>query len=114
MSAVAPASASPRWLTGLVTGLAGLLYAYAVWNAVAHLIATAAPAGLSAIGWITLGFGIALPILVFVFALAIGRRRTAGEYALVLLAGLALVAVFWLNLVGYSILNMDELVPPAA
>ena len=28
----------PRWLTGLVLGLAGLFYAYAVWNAVAHLV----------------------------------------------------------------------------
>lgn len=114
MTAVAPASAAPRWLTATVTGIAGLLYAYAVWNAVAHLIATATPMGLTAIGWMTLGFGVVLPVLVFVFALAIGRRRPLGEYALVLLTGLALVAVFWLNLVGYSILNLGDLVPTAA
>jgi hypothetical protein len=46
--------------------------------------------------------------------LLIGRRRKLGEYSLVLLAGLALVAVFWLDLIGYSILNMSDLVARTA
>ncbi|MFT4157546.1 MAG: hypothetical protein QM630_06410 [Microbacterium sp.] len=94
----------------IVTGLAGLFYAYALWNAVAHVIAMATPNGLTGVGWATLGFGVVFPTVVFVFAYAIGRSRRLGEYALVLLAGLALVAVFWLSLVGYSILNMSDLV----
>jgi dolichyl-phosphate-mannose--protein O-mannosyl transferase len=102
-------SASPRWLTGLITGLAGLFYAYAMWNAVAHLIAMA-QSGLTGVGWITLLFGVVFPAIVFVFAYAIGRRRRAGELALVLIAGLGIVAVFWLSLIGYSILNMGDLV----
>jgi len=110
MSVVAQHSRAPRWAVASVTGLAGLLYAYAVWNAVAHMISMAAPSGLTGVGWVTLGFGVVLPALVFVFAVAIGRGRRLGEYALVLLAGLALVAVFWLNLIGYSILNMSDLV----
>ena len=100
---------SPRWLVGLVLGLAGLFYAYAVWNAVAHLIAMATPSGLTGLGWVTLLFGVVFPALVFVFAFAIGRRRSAGELSLVLLAGLGIVAVFWLSLLGYSILNLSEL-----
>ena len=34
-------SASPRWLNALVLGVAGLFYAYAIWNAVAHLVSMA-------------------------------------------------------------------------
>lgn len=104
------APTSPRWLTGLVIGLAGLFYAYAIWNAVAHLISMSQGGGLTGLGWVTLLFGVVFPALVFVFAYAIGRRRRAGELALVLLAGLGVVAVFWLSLVGYSILNLSELV----
>ena len=66
--------------------------------------------GLTGIGWVTLLFGVVFPTIVFVFAYAIGRRRRAGELALVLLAGLGIVAVFWLSLIGYSILNMSDLV----
>jgi hypothetical protein len=103
---------SPRWLTGLVLGLAGLFYAYAVWNAVAHLIGFAR-SGLTGIGWVTLLFGVIFPALVFAFAYVIGRRRSIGELALVLLAGLGVVAVFWLSLLGYSVLNMQDLIDVA-
>ncbi|ALX66851.1 hypothetical protein [Microbacterium sp. XT11] len=103
------AEGSPRWLVGLVLGLFGLFYAYAVWNAVAHLISMAAPSGLTGLGWVTLLFGVVFPALVFAFALAIGRRRRVGELSLVLLAGLGIVAVFWLSLLGYSVLNLSEL-----
>ncbi len=104
---------SPRWLSALVLGLAGLFYAYAIWNAVAHLVSMA-QSGLTGVGWVTLVFGVVFPALVFAFAYVIGRRRRAGELALVLLAGLGIVAVFWLSLIGYSILNMSDLVSVAA
>lgn len=102
----------PRWLRYVVLGLAGLFYAYAVWNAVAHLIGFAR-SGLTGIGWVTLLFGVVFPAMVFAFAAAIGRRRDVGELALVLLAGLGVVAVFWLSLLGYSVLNMDDLITVA-
>lgn len=101
---------TPRWLTGLVVGVSGLFYAYAVWNAIAHLVSMAQGGGLTAAGWVTLLFGAVFPALVFALAYAIGRRRDVGELSLVMLAGLSLVAVFWLSLVGYSVLNMDSLV----
>lgn len=111
--AVAPASSgSPRWLSAVVLGLAGLFYAYAIWNAVAHLVSMAQN-GLTGLGWVTLVFGVVFPAIVFVFAYGIGRRRNAGALALVLLAGLGVVAVFWLSLIGYSILNMSDLVTVA-
>lgn len=113
MSVPTSASRAPRWVVSAVTGLAGLFYAYAIWNAIAHLVSMA-QSGLTAAGWVTLGFGVVFPALVFVFALVIGRRRRLGEYSLVLLAGLALVAVFWLDLIGYSILNMSDLVVQTA
>ncbi|PRA83232.1 hypothetical protein [Microbacterium sp. MYb66] len=98
-----PVSAgSPRWIVGLVIGLAGLFYAYAVWNAVAHLI-TMAQTGLTGGGWATLLFGVVFPAIVFAFAFAIGRRRRVGELALVFLAGLGIVAVFWMSLIALSL-----------
>ncbi len=93
---------SPRWLVGLVIGLAGLFYAYAVWNAVAHLI-TMAQTGLTGGGWATLLFGVVFPAIVFAFAYTIGRRRSVGELALVFLAGLGIVAVFWMSLIALSL-----------
>lgn len=100
---------SPRWLVGLVLGVAGLFYAYAIWNAIAHLVSMAAPHGLTGAGWATLLFGAVFPAIVFLFAFAIGRRRNVGELALVMLTGLGIVAVFWMSLLGYSILNMAAL-----
>lgn len=93
---------SPRWLVGLVIGLAGLFYAYAVWNAVAHLI-TMAQTGLTGGGWATLLFGVAFPAIAFAFAFVIGRRRNVGELSLVFLAGLGIVAVFWMSLIALSL-----------
>lgn len=93
---------SPRRLSALVLGLAGLFYAYAVWNAVAHLI-TLARGGLDGVGWVVMGFGVAFPAIVFAFAYLVGRRRTTGELALALMAGLGIVAVFWLSLIAYSL-----------
>lgn len=98
----ATSAGSPRWIVGLVIGLAGLFYAYAVWNAVAHL-STMARTGLTGTGWVTLLFGVVFPALVYGFAYAIGRRRAVGELALTFLAGLGVVAVFWLSLLALSL-----------
>ena len=105
-------SVSPRPGLGIVKaivlGLAGLFYAYAVWNAVAYLV-TVAQYGLNAYGWFVLIFSVVFPILVFVAAYALGRRRSVIEFAVGLLAGLALVAVFWMNVVALSALNFGSL-----
>lgn len=95
-------------LKTIVLGLAGLFYAYGVWNAVAHLV-TVAQFGLNAYGWFVLIFSVLFPILVFVAAYALGRRRTVVEFAVVLIAGLGLVAVFWMNVVALSTMNISSL-----
>ncbi len=90
-----------RWTQIAVLGFAGLFYAYAIWNAIAYLLGFIGT-GLSGLGWFVLLFAVVLPILVFGLAWSIARRRNAGELALTLLAGLGLVAVFWMNVVWYS------------
>ena len=101
---------APRWLTGIVLGVSGLFYAYAVWNALGNLIQAAQlPTGLNALGWFIWVFATVFPILVFVAAFALGHRRPVGHFLLVMLTGLALVAVFWLNVVAYTALNTRSL-----
>lgn len=95
-------------LKTIVLGLAGLFYAYGVWNAVAYLM-TVAQFGLNAYGWFVLIFSVVFPILVFAAAYVLGRRRSALEFTVVFLAGLALVAVFWMNVVALSALNISSL-----
>lgn len=96
----------PTWLASSVAGLFGLFYAYAVWNALAFLVEQAGGRfGLNGAGWALLLFAVAFPILVFAAALALGLRRRAGEFALILLTGIGLVAVFWLNIVAFALSN---------
>jgi hypothetical protein len=74
-----------------------------VWTALAFLIQQAnGTAGLTGYGWFVLILPVVFPILVFAIAFAIGWRRGAGQFALVLLTGLALIAAFWLNIFAYA------------
>lgn len=111
MSDMAVRRPAPTWLTVTISVAFGLFYAYAVWNAVAFLITQATSAfGLNGVGWAFLIFAAAFPLIVFAAAFAIGWRRPAWQFALVLLAGLGLVAVFWLNVLAYSYSNGTSLV----
>lgn len=102
----------PTWLTATITGAFGLLYAYAVWNALDFLILQASGVrGLNGVGWAVLGFAVVFPVVVFAFAFALGRRRGAAALAVILLVGLALVAVFWLDVLAYSSIT-DSLLNP--
>ena len=60
------------------------------------------PLGLNALGWAVLGFAIVFPILAFGVAFAVGYRRSLGSFALVMLVGLAVVAVLWVNVLAYA------------
>lgn len=93
----------PVWLIATIAGFFGLFYAYAVWNAVAFLISQATgPLGLNGGGWGLLLTAIAFPIIVFALAFAIGWKRGAGAFALIMLSGLGIVAVFWMNVIAYA------------
>ncbi|MDF2555822.1 MAG: hypothetical protein K0R60_1717, partial [Microbacterium sp.] len=96
---------TPTWLVAAIAGIVGLFYAYAVWNAIGNLVATLqvfAGAGLTlnAFGWFIWIFAAVFPLIVWAGAFAIGYRRAPHELLLVMLTGLALVAVFWLNVVA--------------
>ena len=96
-------TALPVWLIATIAGFFGLFYAYAVWNAVAFLISQATgPLGLNGGGWALLLTAIAFPIIVFALAFAIGWKRRAGAFALIMLSGLGIVAVFWMNVIAYA------------
>lgn len=101
MTDAAPArrrSALPMWAVVSVAGGFGLFYAYAVWTAVAFLAQQAGgDSGLTGYGWFVLVLPIAFPIIVFGAAFALGWRRRLLPFALLLLTGLGVVAVFWLN-----------------
>jgi hypothetical protein len=101
---------TPTWLVAAISGIVGLFYAYAVWNAIGNLVATldvfaAAGLTLNALGWFIWIFAAVFPLLVWGAAFAIGHRRAPHELLLVMITGLALVAVFWLNVVAYTTLN---------
>lgn len=101
---------TPTWLVATISGIAGLFYAYAVWNAIGNLVATLDVFGragltLNALGWFIWIFAAVFPLVVWGACFAIGYRRAPHELLLVMLTGLALVAVFWLNVVAYTTLN---------
>ncbi|MFV0374174.1 bacitracin resistance protein [Microbacterium sp.] len=101
-SAVAPRR-PPTWAVATVAGFFGLFYAYAVWNAVALLVSQATGTlGINGLGWFVLVFAAVFPMAAFAAALGLGMRRRVWQLALLLLTGLALAAVFWLNIVAYS------------
>lgn len=105
---------TPVWLRAVILGVFGLFYAYAVWNAIGNLIAsvqTASRVGveLGALGWFLWIFAALLPFIVFAAAYRIARRRSPGPFILILLSGLALVAVFWLDVVAYTALYTTSL-----
>lgn len=105
----AASRANPTWLVATIAGAFGLFYAYAVWNALGNLI-QAVPLGLNGLGWFIWIFAIAFPIFVWAAAFALGYRRPAHHFALIMLTGLGLVAVFWLNVVAYTTLNTLSLI----
>ncbi|UUT35464.1 hypothetical protein [Microbacterium elymi] len=116
-TSAAPASGrrTPVWLLGTIVGLFGLFYAYAVWNAIGNLITSVQYfAGihvpLNALGWFLWIFAAVLPVIVFVAGFRLAFRRAPGPVVLIMLSGLALVAVFWLNVVAYSVLNTNALI----
>lgn len=93
----------PVWLIATIAGGFGLFYAWGLWTAVSFLIQQASGVeGLTGYGWFVLVLPVVFPVLVFAGAFALGWRRRALPFALVMLAGLALVAVFWLDVLAYA------------
>ncbi|MGO1768912.1 MAG: hypothetical protein ACTHZX_03070 [Microbacterium sp.] len=111
----APATRTPRWILVTIIGFFGLLYAFAVWNGVGQLIAqaqylAALESSLSLTGWIVWLLTIALPIVIFAIVVSLGRRAGAGRLALLLVAGLSIVAVFWLDVLAYAAASLVSMI----
>ncbi|WP_341998782.1 bacitracin resistance protein [Microbacterium sp. LWH7-1.2] len=105
----------PVWLVVAISGIAGLFYAFAVWSAIANLvqaIAFYANGGyeINALGWFVWIFAALFPLIVWAIAFALGYRRQAHEFLLLMVTGLAVVGVFWLNVVAYTGLNTTSFV----
>ncbi|HWM17779.1 MAG TPA: bacitracin resistance protein [Microbacterium sp.] len=101
---------TPTWLVATIAAAFGLFYAYAVWNALGNLVQAAQlPTGLNALGWFIWIFATLFPILVWAGAFTLGYRRPAHHLILLMFTGLAIVAVFWLNVVAYTTLNTASL-----
>ncbi len=87
----------------LMTGFFAIFFAFAVFAALGNLIGVTQIAGeleasIPFSGWLLLILGIALPVVVFVLAVWLGRKRSLTLRALILLAGLGLVAVAMLDI----------------
>jgi len=103
-------AATPGWAVAAILMVTGVFYAYALWNAVAFLI-TSAGAGLSGYGWFVLLFAVVFPLVVLAVVYVMGRRRSVLELAVLSLAGLGLVAVFWLNVIAHFIASPGLFTP---
>lgn len=107
--ATARPARTPTWILVAVGGFFALFYAYALWQAVGNTI-QAAQIGLNALGWFIWIFAILFPVVSFAVSFALSYRRGVAVYTLVLLTGLGLVAVFWLNVIAYTSLNTSAVV----
>ena len=91
----------PTWAIVTISVIFGLFYAYFVWNAIDFLITQATGTlSLNGYGWFVLLFAVVFPLIAFGIAFAIGWRRVWWEFGLVLLSGLGVVAVFWLDVLA--------------
>lgn len=104
---------APAWLLAAVAGVFGLFYAYAVWAGVQYLVVTlqeisrqqellGAEVALTPVAWIALIMAIIVPIAAFAVAMVLGRGKAIWKLALLLLAGLALTSVFWLDVQAFT------------
>lgn len=83
--------------------LLAALYVYMVVAAVGNLtqlpqMAASLGLGVNAVGWFWLCLGVALPILAFVIALLVGRRRAGGSRLLIFATALACAAALQLEI----------------
>ncbi|PWC08355.1 hypothetical protein [Mycetocola zhujimingii] len=97
--------ALPRWLATTLAVVFGLFYAYDVWEAVGNVVgistlASGLDTSISVLGWAVLSIGVAVPIVIFLIALRLGRGRDILAQVLVYLTGLGVVAVVSLGIIA--------------
>ncbi|WP_353816228.1 bacitracin resistance protein [Agromyces sp. SYSU T00266] len=102
-AATARARRTPFWIELVLAIAFGLFFAYDAWEAVGNLVGIAGVASalgttLSVTGWIVLILAILLPVALFAIAFLIGRRRSALVQGALYLAGLAVSALLYLDI----------------
>lgn len=100
------------WLSRIVAGLFGLLYAYSIWAAISNLVELPTlyrQLGLNTdhLPWWVLWIGVLVPIVVFAAAVLIGWRRTVIGKALIFFTGLAVTAGL-----GLGVIALEEVLRP--
>jgi hypothetical protein len=90
------------WISITVAVVFGLFYAYELWEALGNLLAfpdeVFTGTKLVAKPWALLGVNFAIPVLVYVAALLLGRKRNAFLKAVLFVVGLCIVAVLSLDI----------------
>lgn len=113
MSDVVKKKSAPAWLVGVIAGFFGLFYAYAVWTGVQYLVTTlqelsvnsqltGVDLSLAPLAWAALIMAIAVPVAAFAIAMVMGRGKAIWKLALLLLVGLAVTSVFWLDVQAFT------------
>lgn len=98
MAETAPGASPERarirygWASIAVAIVFGILYAYVLWDAIGNLIQLPRALDASSVPWGLLILDVALPVVVFVAALWIGRRHSFVGRLLLFLVGLTLLA----------------------
>lgn len=101
-------SVRTRIATGTTVAVAvvfGLFYAYYLFDAIRSLIELPAQYDLVGLGrenapWTLLVLGVVIPVVVFLAALIVGRRRSVGSQALLYAVGLGTVACLGLGVIA--------------
>lgn len=112
LTAADPASdgkATRWWVTVAVAAAFGLLYAFDLFEAISNLLGVAqlnsiaTEAGIAVpVPWVLPITTVALPPVVYLLAVLIGRRHRIGMRALVFAGGLAVVAALTLSLTALA------------
>lgn len=111
VDAVVPGRSTPFWLDLTIAILAGLFFAYDVWEAVGNLVGltettTTLEVPFTAWGGLSLLIaGIVLPLVVFALAFWIGRGRGALAQLAIYVVGYALVQVLEADIASFFTLG---------
>ena len=88
------------WASVAVAVIFGLLNAYVLWNAIGNLVTLPGVFGTLTPWWILI-LDVAAPVLAYVAAFLVGRRKTIGPRALLFLIALAVVACSTVGSIAY-------------
>lgn len=91
------------WIAWLAIVIAVALYAYATWAAIGNLLllpqfAASLGLGITPTGWSWLSIQVALPLVVAIVSVILGRKRRLPVRALLLIAGVTVVSVLSIDI----------------